>query len=68
MEEKSEMSEMKILKTRSSYFLQFCERLGWKDKGGMFDVLPLVLSDDGVPKMYNIPEDVILEVPINHPK
>lgn len=33
----------------------------------MFDVLPLVLSDDGVPKMYTIPQDLILEVPIRHP-
>ena len=48
--------------------LQFCERLGWKGEGGMFDVLPLVLSDNGVPKQYPLPDDVVLQVPIQHPR
>ena len=36
---------------------KFCQRLGWKGKGGMFDFLPMLLSGaDGEPKFYEIPE------------
>ena len=39
-----------------------------KAKEGQFDVLPLVLSDDaGVPRFYEIPEELVLMVPITHP-
>ena len=35
---------------------------------GKFDVLPLVLSGpDGVPKIYEIPEDIVMKVKIKHP-
>ncbi len=49
-------------------FTEFCQRLGWKSKGSDFDVLPLVFSDDeGVPRFYEIPPEIIMKVPIVHP-
>ena len=43
--------------------------MGWKGEGGMFDILPLVLQAMGKdPEMFNIPPDIILEVPMSHPK
>ena len=35
---------------------------------GKFDILPLILSGpDGVPKLYELPEDIVLTVKIKHP-
>jgi len=49
--------------------LKICQRLGWKGKGTRFDVLPLVLQANGEdPDLYEIPEDLILEVNIRHPE
>merc|ERR1719495_1688551 len=49
-------------------FTRFCESLGWKGKGGMFDFLPIVLSGpDGVPHWYEVPEELVKRVPIKHP-
>lgn len=43
--------------------------MGWKPKGGRFDVLPLVLQANGAdPELFEIPQDLILEVTIKHPK
>ncbi|XP_013413682.1 nitric oxide synthase, inducible isoform X2 [Lingula anatina] len=50
-------------------FTQICERLGWKGKGGHFDVLPLVLSANGEPpELFEIPKEIILEVELTHPR
>ncbi|XP_072182138.1 nitric oxide synthase 1-like [Diadema setosum] len=50
-------------------FTQVCEKLGWKGKGGPFEVLPLVLqADGGEPEMFDIPSDLLLQVPLEHPK
>ncbi|XP_041378542.1 nitric oxide synthase-like protein [Gigantopelta aegis] len=50
-------------------FTEVCIKMGWKPKGGMFDILPLVLSAGGHdPEMFEIPSELILEVPIKHPK
>ena len=48
------------------------ESLGWRGPGGRFDLLPWVLSgEDGLPKLYNIPQrfidDLPLTVHITHP-
>lgn len=49
-------------------FTQICEKLGWKGKGGRFDVLPWVLQANGQdPEVYDVPEELILEVQIKHP-
>lgn len=46
-----------------------CEELGWKGKRTNFDVLPLVIQvKDHPPKLFDIPEQYILEVPIRHPE
>ncbi|XP_032236183.1 nitric oxide synthase, brain isoform X2 [Nematostella vectensis] len=48
---------------------EICVALGWKPKGGRFDVLPLVLQAGGErPEYFEIPEDLILEVKLKHPK
>lgn len=48
---------------------QFCEKLGWKPKRGRFDILPLVLSaEDHCPKFFEIPENIIKRVKIEHPE
>lgn len=49
--------------------LQICLQLGWKPPKTRFDVLPLLLQANGNdPELFEIPEDLILEVPITHPK
>uniref|UniRef100_A0A672RMD6 Nitric oxide synthase n=1 Tax=Sinocyclocheilus grahami TaxID=75366 RepID=A0A672RMD6_SINGR len=50
-------------------FTQVCIHLGWKPKYGRFDVLPLVLQANGEdPEVFDIPPELILEVPIEHPE
>ncbi|XP_014334007.2 nitric oxide synthase, inducible isoform X1 [Bos mutus] len=50
-------------------FTQLCIDLGWKPKYGRFDVLPLVLQADGRdPELFEIPPDLVLEVPMEHPR
>ncbi|KAJ6598491.1 Nitric oxide synthase, inducible, partial [Pseudolycoriella hygida] len=48
---------------------RICEKLGWKGKGGRFDVLPLIFS---APKeravWYELPKRLVLEVELEHPK
>jgi nitric-oxide synthase len=51
-------------------FTKVCQRLGWKPKGEPteFDVLPLVLQANGQdPEWFDLPEDLIYEIEINHP-
>lgn len=50
-------------------FTKVCQELGWKGKGSHFDVLPLVIQVDGQhPKLFEIPKEYVLEVPIRHPE
>ncbi|XP_045629328.1 nitric oxide synthase, inducible isoform X1 [Ursus americanus] len=50
-------------------FTQLCIDLGWKPKYSRFDVVPLVLQADGQdPEFFEIPPDLVLEVPMEHPK
>ncbi|OFW78159.1 MAG: nitric oxide synthase [Alicyclobacillus sp. RIFOXYA1_FULL_53_8] len=50
-------------------FTKVCQKLGWQGKGTNFDVLPLVLQmDEGTPTWYEIPPQLILEVPLTHPQ
>lgn len=47
---------------------ELCVQLGWKPKGGRFDVLPLLLQANGDdPKVFEIPPELVLEVPLRHP-
>jgi nitric-oxide synthase len=42
--------------------------LGWTGKGTPFDVLPLLVSVDGdLPRRYDVPDGVVLEVLLEHP-
>lgn len=42
--------------------------LGWKGKGGRFDLLPLIIQmPNRPPKMFEVPEDAVVMVPITHP-
>ncbi|WP_242694816.1 nitric oxide synthase oxygenase [Pseudogracilibacillus auburnensis] len=46
-----------------------CEGLGWKGTNTPFDILPLVIQELGKkPKVYEIPKDIVKEVPITHPQ
>uniref|UniRef100_A0A8C9SCT3 Nitric oxide synthase n=2 Tax=Scleropages formosus TaxID=113540 RepID=A0A8C9SCT3_SCLFO len=48
---------------------EICIQQGWKPPKGRFDVLPLLLQANGNdPELFEIPSDLILEVPITHPK
>lgn len=49
-------------------FTEVCIKLGWKPKDTRFDILPLVLQANGHdPEYFDIPSELILEVPISHP-
>lgn len=50
-------------------FTEVCIKLGWKPKFTEFDVLPLVLQANGQdPELFEYPSDILLEVPLVHPK
>jgi nitric-oxide synthase len=43
-------------------------QLGWKGARTSFDILPLVLSANGHdPDYFNIPKELVLEIPLSHP-
>jgi nitric-oxide synthase len=48
-------------------FTRACLSMGWQGPGTAFDVLPIVFQLPGrEPVMYDIPERLLLEVPIRH--
>ncbi|WP_234347879.1 nitric oxide synthase oxygenase [Streptomyces specialis] len=49
-------------------FTDTVRRLGWRAPGGWFDILPLVIQTHGdKPQLYEIPRELVLEVPLSHP-
>ncbi|CAK9823130.1 Nitric oxide synthase, salivary gland [Anthophora retusa] len=49
-------------------FTELCIKLGWKGARTRFDILPLVLSANGHdPDYFDIPSELVLEVPLSHP-
>lgn len=53
----------------SAAFTKACQKLGWKGEGTPFDILPLVIQlGENTPKWFEIPKDIVLEVPIRHPE
>ncbi|WP_345349573.1 nitric oxide synthase oxygenase [Rhodococcus olei] len=43
-------------------------RLGWRGEGTRFDVLPLLISTPDEPlRWFDVPRDLVLEVPLSHP-
>uniref|UniRef100_A0A8C9STY3 Nitric oxide synthase n=1 Tax=Scleropages formosus TaxID=113540 RepID=A0A8C9STY3_SCLFO len=50
-------------------FPKLCAQLGWTPRYGRFDVLPLVLqANGGDPEIFEIPPELVLEVPMEHPQ
>ncbi|EWG10310.1 nitric oxide synthase oxygenase [Cytobacillus firmus] len=50
-------------------FTKQCIKLGWEPKYGKFDVLPLVIQMNNLPpQIREIPEELILEIEIEHPE
>lgn len=51
-------------------FTEIARKLGWRGgEGTPFDVLPLVIQvGEGKPRLFEIPRDAVLEVPISHPE
>ncbi|XP_019609536.1 nitric oxide synthase 1 isoform X2 [Rhinolophus sinicus] len=48
---------------------EICIQQGWKPPRSRFDVLPLLLQANGNdPELFQIPPELVLEVPIRHPK
>nr|XP_056715766.1 nitric oxide synthase, brain [Euleptes europaea] len=48
---------------------ELCVQQGWKAPRGRFDILPLLLQANGNdPELFEIPPELVLEVPIRHPK
>ncbi|MDR6224364.1 nitric oxide synthase oxygenase [Desmospora profundinema] len=49
-------------------FTRHCQSLGWEGEGTHFDLLPLVIQvGDQKPRWFELPKEIILEVPIRHP-
>ncbi len=49
-------------------FTKQCQKLGWTGKGTAFDLLPLVIQvNHSKPEWMEIPNNIVIEVPINHP-
>ncbi|MEK4025167.1 nitric oxide synthase oxygenase [Sporosarcina sp. FSL W7-1283] len=48
---------------------KMCQRMGWKGDNTHFDILPLVIQEIGKkPKLFEVPHEIIKEVPITHPQ
>ncbi|XP_026330054.1 nitric oxide synthase-like protein [Hyposmocoma kahamanoa] len=49
-------------------FTELCLKLGWKPPKTAWDILPLVLSANGKdPDYFEIPRELVMEVPMTHP-
>ncbi len=55
---------------RNAGFTDLVRRLGWTGgTGGAFDLLPLVVQAPGeAPRLYELPPEAVLEVPLSHPR
>lgn len=46
---------------------EICQSMGWKGLGTSFDILPVIIKmPDLPPELFDIPKEVIMEVPITH--
>ncbi|GBP31541.1 Nitric oxide synthase [Eumeta japonica] len=53
---------------KSIKFTEICMQLGWKPARTAWDILPLVLSAEGKdPEFFEIPREIVMEVPLSHP-
>lgn len=45
-----------------------CQSMGWKGLGTPFDILPLIIKrPKQPPKLFELPKQIVMEVPITHP-
>ena len=52
----------------SASFTSYCTALGWEGKKTAFDLLPLVIQQEGEPaRWFSIPEEQVLRVNLTHP-
>jgi nitric-oxide synthase len=50
-------------------FTDAVRAMGWQGRGGPFDVLPVVVEAPGEgPRLFELPERAVVEVPITHPE
>ena len=58
------------VRINSTYLaFQICMKLGWKGAGTKWDILPIVVSAPGEdPQLFPLPEELVLRVPLVHPK
>lgn len=49
-------------------FTQLCESFGWSGSKTDFDILPLLIELDGQVSLHPIPDELVLEVTIQHPE
>lgn len=50
-------------------FTAYCESLGWQGQKTPFDVLPIVIQQEGeTPRWFDLPEEQVLRVPLSHPE
>ncbi|XP_063410256.1 nitric oxide synthase, inducible-like [Mytilus trossulus] len=50
-------------------FTETVIKMGWRGRNGRFDVLPIIVqANGGAPEWFEIPSELILQVPIKHPK
>lgn len=46
----------------------YCHSRGWSAQGTEFDILPLVIQiGDNKPELFEIPDELVVEVPLTHP-
>lgn len=49
-------------------FTNYCESRGWSSPGTEFDILPLVIQiGNKQPELFEIPDEIVCEVPLSHP-
>jgi nitric-oxide synthase len=50
-------------------FTSIVQKMGWQGKDGRFDILPLVIQMPyQAPRLFELPREVVLEIPIEHPE
>lgn len=50
-------------------FTKQVQRLGWRGEGTNFDILPLCIQvDNEEPQLFEIPKQMVLEIPLEHPE
>ena len=47
---------------------EICQSMGWKGSGTSFDILPLIIeTPEQPPKLFDLPQEIVMEMPITHP-